>query len=75
MLKWGPGNGGLRKLLRECEKGVLMAARSRTPFQGEYPPEKNPKHGSITRQKNLKNGYIFQEQSLNMGTFSYQSDP
>ena len=29
--------GGLRELLRECEKGVLRAARPRTPFQGEYP--------------------------------------
>ena len=33
MLKWG-----LRELLREREKGVLRATRSRTPFQVEYPP-------------------------------------
>ena len=33
MLKWG-----LKELLREHEKGVLRAAHSRTPFQGEYPP-------------------------------------
>ena len=75
MLKWGLGNGGLRKLLREREKGVLRAARPRTPFQGEYPPEKkNAKHGSITPPKFFKNGYIFQEQSLKMGTFSCQND-
>ena len=30
--------GGLRELLREPEKGVLWAARPRTPFQVEYPP-------------------------------------
>ena len=34
MLKWGS------YLLRERKKGVLRAAhpRTRTPFQGEYPP-------------------------------------
>ena len=30
--------GGLKELLRVRKKGVLRAARPRTPFQGEYPP-------------------------------------
>ena len=35
MLQWG----SYRELLRAREKGVLRAARPRTPFQGEYPRE------------------------------------